>query len=81
MVSLSKERSWDRLLAGIVVSNPADNFGVWLFWILCVVSLCDTLIPRLEESYWVFVCVFECVCVCVSLNVIKCFNTLYTYKE
>ena len=56
-----------RLLDKIAGSNPAGRMEVCILRVLCVLSdrgFCVCLITRLEESYRV--CVFWCVCVCVS---------------
>jgi hypothetical protein len=35
-------------------------------------GLSDGPIPRLDETYLVFMCLCLCVCVCVSMSVIRC---------
>jgi hypothetical protein len=52
--------------ADIVGSNPTGSMDVFLLWVLCVVreycvlsGLCDELIIRPEESYWLW-CVVVC---------------------
>jgi hypothetical protein len=61
------------LFAGIAVSNPAEGKdpSTHGFLVCCVGSgLCDELITRTEESYYVclIMCIwvtYVCVCVCV----------------
>jgi hypothetical protein len=58
-----------RSLAGIAGLNPVGGMDVCLeFCVLSGRGLCDGPIPRPGDSYRLFVCV----CVCVSLRVIKC---------
>ena len=56
----SKASVCGRLPAEIVGSNPAGVMDVCLLWVLCVVrSVCDRLITRPEDSYWLW-CVVVC---------------------
>jgi hypothetical protein len=51
-----------RLIAGIAGLKPAEGTDVHLSYLLCCVGsgLCDGLIPRVEESYSVCVCLIMC---------------------
>ena len=68
-----------RLLAGTAGWNPDGSTDICLLWVLFVV--CDRPIPRLEEFYRMYMCVY--VCVCVSLSVVTCsnLNTCSEYVE
>ena len=50
----SKAWVWGRSLAGIAGSNPTGNMDVCLLWVLSGRRLCDELITRPGESYWVW---------------------------
>ena len=65
MAVRSKSYVSSRLTAGVAGSNPAESGVSSLVHVVCCVGsdLCDELITRSEESYWV------CVCVCVFFNV------------
>ena len=51
----SKARVYGRSLAGIAGSNPAGGVDGCSLWVFCVLSgrgLCDGLITRPEEEFW-----------------------------
>jgi hypothetical protein len=60
----ARSMAWvcSRLPADIVCSNPVESMDIHLFWVLCVAryrGLCDGLITRPGESYWLW-CVVAC---------------------
>ena len=59
---LSKAEDCGLSIAGIAGSSPTKDMGSSLAIVVCCVgsSLCDELIARSGESYWVCACLIAC---------------------
>ena len=57
--AVSKAYVWGRSPAEIVGSSPTGDMDVCVLWVLSGRGLCDELITRPEESYWLW-CVVVC---------------------
>jgi hypothetical protein len=67
----------NRSIVWIANSNPAEDMDARLLCFLCCLGsgVCEGLISRLDDSYWVCACVCVCVCVIKNFNIESSWST------